>query len=47
MKITQIAPRLKMFPPPVAGARESVVTLLINALVTRTRDDEIYLDLFR
>jgi hypothetical protein len=47
MKITQIAPMLKRFPPPVAGAIGLVVTLLINELVTRTRDDDIYFDLFR
>jgi hypothetical protein len=47
MKITQVVPMLKRFPPPVAGAIGLVVTLLINELVTGTRDDEIYLDLCR
>lgn len=46
MKITRIAPMRKRFPPPAAGAIGLVVTPLINELVTRTRDDEMDLDLF-
>ena len=47
MKITQAAFVLKRVPPPVPEAIGLVVTLLINELVIRTRDDDIHLDLFR
>ena len=47
MKITQTAPVLKRVPPPVTGGRGLVVTLLVNELVVRTRDDDIRTDLFR
>ena len=47
MKITQAAPVLKRVLPPIAGAIGLVVTVLINELVMRTRDDDIHLDLLR
>ena len=47
MKITQAAPVLKRVSPSVAGAIGLVVTLLINELIIRTRDDDIPLYLFR
>jgi hypothetical protein len=47
MKINQAASVLKRVPPPVPEAIGLVVTLLINELVIRTRDDEIRLDLSR
>jgi hypothetical protein len=47
MKITQAASVLKRVLPPVSEAIGLVVTLLINELVIRTRDDEIRLDLCR
>ena len=47
MKITQTAPVLKRVPPPVAGGKGLVVTLLVNELVVRNRDDDIRTDLFR
>jgi hypothetical protein len=46
MKITQAAPILKRVPPLVAGSIGLVVIPLINELGLRTRDDDIYLDLF-
>jgi hypothetical protein len=41
MKITQVKPLRKRVPPPATGGGRLVVTILVNDLVTRTRDDDI------
>ncbi len=46
MTITQAASVLKRVLPSVPRAIGLGVTLLINELVIRTRDDDIYPDLF-
>jgi hypothetical protein len=41
MKITQVAPLLKRFPPPANRGRGLVVRRSANELVIRTRDDDL------